>query len=68
MRHHIFDRFSEIAIPAAGTVATGGATFLGYTMREVNEYLQAGAYAVSIVVGITTVAYTLYKWYKGHHK
>jgi hypothetical protein len=62
---HVSERLSDAAAPITGTVATGGLTIFGYTLREVNELLQTGAYVVSMLVGIVTVAYTVYKWRKG---
>lgn len=61
----VSERLSDAAAPIAGTAATGGLTLFGYTLREVNELLQTGAYLVSILVGIVTVVYTIYKWRKG---
>ena len=44
-------------IAGVGVATAGGATLFGFSMAEVNEYLQAAAFLVAIISGTAAAIY-----------
>jgi hypothetical protein len=60
--HDFFEEHPHMAERAAAVAtALSGVTYVGATIAEVNQYLQAGAFVVAMISGLCAAVYYITK-------